>query len=225
MDDLTPEMQAFVDEAMRNPEIRAQIEQQHRAMDVAQLAIRAARGSAQDHDACDGLADQLAADPLTVNQAVDHLAALRTDYLGDRAFRLLTAARDRTDVRPIDPAVRDQFNDEARLGSVPLDRAFEELAALEPRLQSYAERLSGQRSHDPQAIMAEINESRLIGFSSSSPHLLLHSDLAVEIVHDYLQAQSDPSLLEGDTPVFERRQRTWVGTVLAPDDPRRRATN
>ena len=56
-----------------------------------------------------------------------------TDYLDDRAYRLLLAVDQGAAVTPIPAADRARFEQEARLGHLPLTDAFAELAEAEPR--------------------------------------------------------------------------------------------
>jgi hypothetical protein len=188
-------------------------------MDLADMAEDAAASGATDSEARDRLAPQLPSDREVIDQTVAHLSSLRSSYLMDRAFRLLTAARDQDEVRPIDPLVRDQFLAQARIGRLPLDEAFTELLRQEPRLGDHT-----AGTEEPDEKLNRIREAGLLGTRASDP--LLQTELAQEIVYDYLRAQANPRLFEPSTPVFELEFRTRIRHLAQfGGDPRPRASN
>ena len=125
-----------LDEFVETPQAQTAIAQAKRQMAVVKIARAAAGSPAEDELACTDLRERLPEDAEAVSGATKHLAALRTSYLDDRAYRLLTAVVEAMPVRAIDPVVRDQFLAEAKLGRMPLEDAFEYLASLEPRLRN-----------------------------------------------------------------------------------------
>ena len=109
-----------LDDAAQTPEGRAATQRGAGRRALVQAAQEIAESGLEDDVACAELRARLPEDPEPARDAIEHLAALRTSYLDDRAYRLLTAAVDDTPVRPIDPAVREQFLAEAQLGRMSL---------------------------------------------------------------------------------------------------------
>lgn len=183
-------------------------------------------GTDRDHDA--------AHDDEAARRAVEHLSALRTDYLEDRAYRLLTAALTGTPVRGIDPAMRELFGAEAALGAMSLHDAFEHLAALEPRLRELPEGWPpGAKSpggkppgSKPPGVKRgptrSPSEPRLVGPGADSPHAILTTELARQVVGEHRRVPRD----QDPTPFFERKLSFSSGTFfLFGRDPRPRAQN
>jgi hypothetical protein len=86
--------------------VAAAAEQQRETMAPAEIAKQIASGDLDDDAACRSLRAEITTDRESLDASVTQLAALRVDYVTDRAFRLLAAVRDDSPVRPIDPAVR-----------------------------------------------------------------------------------------------------------------------
>jgi hypothetical protein len=210
---------ARADRVFQDPAARADWERHQRAMDLADVAEDAASSGVTDSEARDRVAAQLPSDREVIDETVAHLTSLRTSYLMDRAFRLLTAARDRDEVRPIDPLVRDQFLAEARLGRLPLEEAFAELLRQEPRLGAHT-----AGTEEPDEKLNRIRKAGLVGTRASDP--LLHTELAQAIVYDYLRAQANPRLFEPSTPAFELAFRTRIRHLAQfSGEPRPRGSN
>jgi hypothetical protein len=187
---------------------------------AATPAVNAAREIAHedlsDPDARDKLRGQIV-DGEPARRAVELLASGRDGYIKDRAYRLLTAALDQTDVRPIDPALREQFMREEELGRMPLEEAFAELAEREPALSE----LGGE--DDPRAF--ENQAGKLIGVGARSADPLLRSDLAASVVAQYVgirqgRLEGDPRAPYLDAPITARYSGYFVG-----GEDRPRATN
>ena len=87
-----------------------------------------------------GLRERLEDDQTAISDAAEHLGRKRESFVDDRAYRLFTAAMTGSAVRPIDPAVADLFRRKEELGRMPLKEAFEQLAALDPRLRDARDR-------------------------------------------------------------------------------------
>jgi hypothetical protein len=210
---------ARADRVFLDPASRAGWERHQRAMDLAEVAEDAAASGLTDNEARDRLGTELPSDREAIDQTIAHLASQRTSYLMDRAFRLLTAARNHDEVKPIDPLVRDQCLAEARIGRLALEEAFAELLRQEPRLGDYA-----AGTEEPDEKLNRIRKAGLVGARASDP--LLHTELAEEIVYDYLRAQANPRLFEPSTPVFELEFRTRIRHLAQfGGDPRPRASN
>ncbi len=145
------------------------------------------------------------------------LSLARDGYIKDRAYRLLTAALDETDVRPIDPSLCTQFMREEALGRIPLEEAFTELAEHEPELSE----LTGEE--DPGVLQNRARE--LVGIAARSGDPLLRSDLAASIIEQYVGIRQ--GRLEGDlrAPYFDTRLTARYSGNLIGGDDRPRATN
>src|ERR1700742_2896142 len=81
-----------VDDFAQTPEGKAALERNARKMALAGTAREIAGSGADDESACARLGERLPDDPESARDAVKHLGELRTSYLDDRAFRLLSAA-------------------------------------------------------------------------------------------------------------------------------------
>ncbi|MGO9900563.1 MAG: hypothetical protein ACLP0J_12880 [Solirubrobacteraceae bacterium] len=210
------------------PDVQASVERGQRLTDVAEQAREIARSDIDDTTACDQLSKSLPDDRELARDVVELLAERRTSYVEDRAYRLLCASLDGCLVRPIDPGVREQFLAEAELGRRSLTDAFEVLAALEPRLRERALRriVVGRKGRSGWGIS---RTQILVGRWARSPHPILNTDLAEEVVSEYRAvidegpgADDQPS-----TPVCDREPTPVEGfeRFLFAEDPRPRANN
>jgi hypothetical protein len=213
-----------IDEAASTPEGQAAMERGRRQMELAQVARQIAGSGVDDQAACSELRDWLPDD----QGAIKHLGAPRTSYLDDRAYRLLTAAVDGTPVRPIDPAVFEQFSAEARLGRMSLSNAFAYLVSLEPRLADEQARRAEERHTRRNGFSVGRSEPDIVGAWAESPHPVLNTDLAAGVVREY-SAVTRGGRIPGDdtTPFFERTKRTGGGSfaLFGKGDTRPRAQN
>jgi hypothetical protein len=220
-------MRKALDEFAQSPEGKAAIERSHRSMAVADAAEEIAGKDWDDAAACAQLRERLPEDREAVGGAIEHLGALRTRFVTDRAYRLLTAALDGTPVRPIDPAVRDQFSAEAQLGRMSLTDAFQSLVELEPRL--HQQLMQGSDELRPkQSGWGTQSEPRLVGAWADNPHPVVNTDLAANIVSEYEAVTSNGRTADTDpTPFFERKKRSSVGSfaLFGKGDTRLRAKN
>ena len=216
-----------LDEMAESPEGQAVLEHDRRKMELSN-AVRQIAGTALDDDAaCAELRGYLPEDPHTARYAIEHLGALRTSYLDDRAYRLLTAAVDGTPVRPIDPAVREQFLAEAELGRMSLSDAFAFLSSLEPRLTADAARASVQPPRK-QGFSFGRSDPPIVGAWAKSPHAIINTELAASVVREYglaLRAGLKPD--DDATPFFERKKRSFGHSfaVFGNGDTHPRAAN
>jgi hypothetical protein len=117
-----------------NPKFQALMERTDQVSGVSSAADRVAEGELTDDDASAELRAALPTDNEIVREAVRNRVNGRTDYLRDRAYRLLVAAATNTPVRPIDPVVAELFERERAVGRLPLRDAFRRLAEIEPGL-------------------------------------------------------------------------------------------
>jgi hypothetical protein len=187
-----------------------------------------ARSDLDDTTACARLSERLPADRELARGVVERGTHHRTSYVDDHAYRLLCASLDECQVRPIDPAVREQFLAEAELGRRSLTDAFERLAALDPRLRDEALR----HITVPRTGRSGWGISKtqiLVGRWAGSPHPILNTDLAEEVVSQYravigegLRPDDQPS-----TPFFDREHTPVDGFArfVFAEDPRPRASN
>ena len=183
------------------PEVQAAIERGDRGIAVAETARKIASSDLDDVIACRWLRARLSNDRDLAREVAEYLAGRRTTYLDDRAYRLLNAVLDDTSVRPIDAADQDQFLAEAQLGRRSLTGAFEELAALEPRLRrAVTRRIIG-------------SAEKLVGPWADSPHMILNTELAASVVVTYRSATKRGRRLDADssTPFFARKDRVGDG--------------
>jgi hypothetical protein len=215
-----------LDDAAQTPEGKAATERGARRRALVQTAHEIAESGVDDDAACAELCARLPRDPEAVRDAIEHLAALRTSYVDDRAFRLLTAAVDDTPIRPIDPGVREQFLAEALLGRMSLNDAFAHLVSLEPRLQDLVERRSGHPAVRRSGFSVGRSEPELVGPLADSVYAVVNTDLARGVVVEYLAVTRDGLERDQDpTPFFERKRRTFTGTFRVFDKNQPRAQN
>jgi hypothetical protein len=215
-------------ESAQTPEGQAAIERGRRRWLVMETARTIAGRELDDQAALVELGEVLPGDQDSAREAIVELAEHRNSYLDDRAYRLLTAVVDGTAVRPIDPAVRDQFLAEAQLGHMSLGDAFEQLVSLEPRLGEFVRRQSeGSPPKQGWSRTKDGSELHLVGRFAESPYDLVKTDLASSVVREYVGAGAYGSAPRDDpTPFFERRKHTGGFTfALFEKDTRPRARN
>lgn len=163
--------------AIRSPEARAQLDLIRRADPIVRAARDLAYEPISDVEARDRLGARIG-DAEAAREAIEMLSVGRDSFVKDRAYRLLTAAVGREDVRPIDPAVREAFQREEALGRMPLNEAFAHLAELEPDLTQAAE---------AEPLIGRSDRMReLVGLQARSGDPLLRSDVAASVVSQYV---------------------------------------
>jgi len=212
-----------LDDAAHTHEGKAAIERGERRMALARTAREIAGSGLDDDAACAELRERLPGDPEPARDAIEHLGALRTSYLDDRAYRLFTAAVNDTPVRPIDPDVREQFLAEARLGRMSLTDAFAYLVSLELRLGDLHERRSQDAARKRSGFSFGRSGPELVGPLAESADAVVNTDLARSVVVEYLAVTRDARGGEQDpTPFFERKRRMFSGTfrVFGKTQPR-----
>jgi hypothetical protein len=117
-----------------SPRYQAVAEAHERTAPFESAAQGLAYSTLSDEEACARLREWIGAVDEVVQEAVESSARSRRSYAYDRAYRLLSAAADSAPVQPVDPACAALFREEENVGRLPLDQAFDLLAAREPKL-------------------------------------------------------------------------------------------
>jgi hypothetical protein len=210
------------------PEVRRMREHCEGVAALVDAALAAAASDATDAQACTSLREWLPPDGRIVADATSDLAAERTTYLDDRAYRLLIAAASRGPVPPIGADVRERFEAERTLGRRSLTDAFETLAALEPQLRDDV--LERWESYESQAQAfrerrrppKERRRPTLTG--TSAQHCadpLLHTTLASEVAYEYALITEGGRVPDDDPTPFFQREHVWQHAIGASYlDPR-----
>lgn len=197
-----------IDQWASTPERQAAVQQSRRVTDFIRAVQRIAGSDLDDESACAKVREQLPDDRELVDSAVRVLETSRTSFLTDRAYRLLMSAVDGTPVRPIDPGVFDQFSAEGELGRLSLSDAFAHLLSLEPRIADELARQNESRGDGKPHFKAGSNWE-LYGPSGESQHPVLNTDLAADVIREYVAVTKGGRLADTDpTPFFEREKRT-----------------
>jgi hypothetical protein len=209
-----------------HPTVQAVVEQGQPVVAVLDAARECALRNVDDEAARAELQQRLPDDHEVVDRAVQVLADQRRNYRDDRAYRILHACLDDTAVQAIDLDFRDAFLAEARLGRRPLLEAFDELAALEPRLRDpQLRRVVAARRSGWGLCGSEI----LVGRWAADCHPVLSTDLAEDIVSTYQELAHDRPRLDAEpsTAFIERQPVPMEGfpRFLGAIDPRPRATD
>lgn len=204
-----------------SPRVQAQIARSERTAPVTRAAHKAAFSSLDDEAAKTKLGEQLKAEP-HVAEALAHFHR-PDDYIGDRAYRLLAAAAADTPMEPIPPARAELFAQEESIGRMPIEQAFQKLAAIEPGLlglQGQAEAVA--KNGDPRScnLPKHIKEPlhRLVGGGSRNLHEILHTNLATSIVHQYLETLAGNTRFgTPDIAYFDSPTKHFVATGVLFD--------
>lgn len=191
-------------------------------------AKRAAYSRLDDEAARAELLLRIEARPEVLRRAALELEEGRGDYIGDRAYRLLSAASAGTAVEPIPSEREGLFAEEEALGRMSMEEAFLGLAASEPRLMEIAGRARDLREEAdvegglPRTVRDPLDH--LLGAGADTESELLRSALAVSIAHQYLE------LLAGDersgpagVAYFDHPRKRQVGTGVPRRGRRRRS--
>lgn len=195
------------------------------AEDLAFAALELAYKDKSDESLRDELAVRSGRDARCGEKAIGILARGRTSFVSDRAYRLLVAAVSDRGVEPIDASVRELFDEEERLGRLPLGEAYARLAESEPRLREVEARVRQEEwsggyedpaHHLPTFVREAVEE--LVGVRARRGGVLA-TDLANSLVQLYLLIVGGLSGY-GDTvtPLFGERPRAEITSVT----PRRR---
>lgn len=162
--------------------------------DAHVFADELARSSISDEDAVRQLRDRFGNRRAALKRAMGIVSADRSNYLGDRAFRLLRAVCNDRPIVGFDPNLADLFVRERDLGRMPLRDAMTSLAELEPRL---APLLSSQGSPvafergNREAMRSAVTWAReqireMVGLRAESDDPLLRSDISMGVVETFL---------------------------------------
>lgn len=198
-----------------NPEFQAQKERSERTMPVMRAAQRAAHSSLDDETARTELRESLAQDPQVIDETLNHFRQ-RDTYIDDRAYRLLAATATDAPVAPVSQELAELFAREEAIGRMPIERAYQRLAEIEPRLldlERQARIVQADDDAGQRGLPKHIDQPlrRLVGAGADSDHELLHINLATSIAHHYLEfLAGDSSLDTPDTPYFNSRSRRVV---------------
>jgi hypothetical protein len=208
------------------PSVKASVERQERLAPPIQAATQLAYEALDDESAKTQLQSRLGAEPGLLREAAIERSKQREDYLGDRAYRLLSAAAADTPVQPTPPERAELFASEAALGRMPMREAFKQLAAVEPELAKIErDVLAGERRFGPGdrsapdglQLLSRRVEGRLrelVGGGAQREDVLLQSNLAGSIVHQYLRILAGDSHLGKTTEFFfETPRKSFVATL------------
>jgi hypothetical protein len=218
------------------PSVKARVERQKRLEPAVQAAKQLAYGRREDDAAKAELRARLSAEPELLREAAIDQSQRREDYVGDRAYRILSAAVADGPVQRMPPERVGLFAREEALGRMPMEEAFKQLVALEPTLAKIeTDVLAGDRRSDPDGgsppegirLLSHGVEERLrdlVGGAAERDDELLQSSLASSIVHQYLR------ILAGDTQLgktsesfFETPRKSFVATFAFRRKPRGRS--
>ena len=130
-------------------------------------------------------------------------AHIPRDYVDDRAYLLLLAYHTGNDVMPVAEEDREQFEEEARLGHMPLPDAYAELVEAEPRLR--------QLEAVPQRLKRVNRVKNLLGPNSGKTDPLLSSETAASVAVAYLLPPATERH-QNQRSYFERPQHASRGS-------------
>lgn len=164
-------------------------------------AFKLAASSMDDEDARRAIEERVPFDQAGIAKAVGRTKGHRSDYLFDRAFRLLSAIAAGEPVRPIDPANAELFTQERELGQMPLADAFARLAELEPRLLTLDQEPppfpnpdTADRKERKRAARARVDAldklDDLLGADAEKGLPILQSDISASIARQYLSVRA-----------------------------------
>lgn len=200
---------SWVDRRMNTLGAQAAVERSKRVTGLLRVVERVAGSDLDDEAASARLREQLPEDRELVDSVVRVLADSRTSYLGDRGYRLLTSAVDGAPVRPIDPVVADQFLAERQLGRMSLSDAFGYLVSLERRIADELARRADEEDNSKRHSHTTGSGGPLFGPGAESPHVVMNTDLASEVVREYAAVTRNGRMSDKDlTPYFEREKQT-----------------
>jgi hypothetical protein len=189
---------------------------------IKRLASFQARVEESDERALAAITDEVRRHPDAAREARERLAPHIFCYEADRAVRLIDAAVHGSPVQPIRPDHAELFEQEARLGRMPLRDAFAEVVSRETELEHIRQRLeeshaalmssSDERtehasSHDAFVILrdAQREVDRIIGPLSQHPDPLLRSYIPRNIAYCWLRSVSGtPPPTDPDVSYFSR---------------------
>lgn len=174
-------------------------------------AMSQAKRDVDDEAAAAALRAEILGIPTTVIDSELSDWSARGNYLRDRAYRLLVAARDGGMVEPIDASDRIVFEQEAILARLPIVDAFARLADAEPELRGREEAALAGKRMQPHDLRG------LVGPGARSVDPALQGDLALKITFVYLWDCAQGH--RGSPSSYSERVRSSHGTVhVRPSD-------
>jgi hypothetical protein len=195
------------------PAVQTEMERAERRMPVLRAARDAAYSSLDDEQAQARVAQSLDADASVIEDALELLERQRSYcYIEDRAYRLLAAAAAGTAVAPIQPEHAELFAEEESIGRMPIERAFQRLAEIEPQLLELEQQARTARpsKHRGEGALDQIDQS-LRRLARTSDHELLRTILAANIAGQYLYLLADDTLLgTPETAFFDNPNGIFV---------------
>lgn len=121
--------------------------------------------------------------PTAREHVLQRLRLHRDTYVGDRAYRLGAAVLTDTETPPQSPIVRALFEQERRLGTMSMEEAYEQLAALQPQLNDIRRAVASGNTSAVQQL-EQIN--RLLGPDASTQVPIGRTRLAAIIAMEYV---------------------------------------
>ena len=144
-------------------------------------SLRVARSDLDDAQAQVALEREIRGHEAGVDRAAAMLGANRSEFVTDRAFRLLEAVLRHAPVEMIGDERRELFSREENLGRAEIGVAFQSLADIEPQLDQW--RRSG---HTDGTVPPVDRVSVIVGPRSRHPDALIRSQLALSVVSHYI---------------------------------------
>ncbi|MHB1571687.1 MAG: hypothetical protein ACYC0H_21125 [Solirubrobacteraceae bacterium] len=198
------------------PAVQAATERSRRSRPFTSEAGDAAYSSGSDEELVAELRARVPDDDFGLEAAIEQTARDRSNFINDRAHRLLRAISEGGPVIGIDPAVADLFQQEQALGRLPLREAFARLAEHDPGLLE----LDGRDD-----VTSSPDVTDLVGIKARSHDPLLMSDISASIVMQYLDAVNKERSHELEAPYFESRRMGWTSFATSTGPTRPNATN
>lgn len=182
---------------------------------LKRLASVQAMVEESDERALEAITDEVRRNPKAAREARQRMAPYISRYGADRAVRLIDAAMHGSSMQPIRPECVEMFGQEAKLGRMPLRKAFAEIASREPELERMVQQFEECRMattessdhlasiHTVRMMLREVD--RIIGPRSQHPDPLLRSDVPRNIVFCWLRNISGtPPRTDPDASYFSR---------------------
>ncbi len=198
------------------PAIQAAKERSERISPAQRAAREAAYGPVDDEAAKVALGGRIGDEAEVLKEAAIHLAKRRDDYIGDRAYRLLSAAAAGTVVQSIPPERQELFTEEEAIGRMPIEQAFQRLAEIEPRLLDVERQARGAELEDRGSLPLDVDRRlrSLVGGAAERDDELLRSNLASSIAQHYLRVLAGDSRCGSpNMPFFENPRKTFSVTI------------
>jgi hypothetical protein len=161
---------------------------------ISRRAMYYAHSGYTDEEAAARLRKDVGTNIKAARTALAGINRARSEFDGDRAFRLLDAVVREVPVEAAPIASSELFAREEELGRLPLDEARAKLIALEPRLSSLWTANATRRTGDDVPGQIE-HVNSLVGPGSENSDPLLRSQLALSVMHHVL-ATTDGDLLD-----------------------------